>query len=136
MRPALALLLATSFLVAACATPRPVLYPNPHYQQVGEEQANSDVADCQAKAKQYVKDHKAELVARHSTLGAATGAVLGVVASAFTGNIARGAAEGAAIGGAGGAIRGGAQAASPDQVQRRFTDTCLVEKGYQPIGWR
>ena len=119
----------------ACAAPRPVLYPNEHYNDVGAGQAKADADDCMAKAREYVKTHKSEIVARHTTWSAVTGAALGVVTGAFSGNIARGVAEGAALGGTLGAAHGTAVAASPDEVQKHFVDICLTQKGYQPIGW-
>jgi ADP-ribosylglycohydrolase len=57
---------------------------------------------------------------------------MGAVSGIFSGNIARGALMGSAIGGAGGAAAG---ALSPDEIKRRYVNTCLNEKGYQVLGW-
>jgi hypothetical protein len=42
------IVIAVLLLLAGCAT-RPVLYPNAHLKQVGEEQAQRDIAECQAR---------------------------------------------------------------------------------------
>ena len=131
MRSVLALVLA----LCACA-PKPVLYPNEKYNATPHEQVQADIADCRAKAKDFVKTHKAEIVAAHTGTGAAFGALMGLVFGAFTGNYGRAVAEGAALGGASGAVHGGVQAATPDAVERRFVDICLSNLGYQPIGWK
>ncbi len=130
-----ALPLLAAAALAACA-PKPVLYPNGYYQQVGQTQAQADVADCRAKAKKYLKDHKDQIVAGHTVLGAALGGAIGLVSGAFVGEPIRGAAEGAAIGGTIGVAQGAARANTPDAVERRFVDKCLTDKGYEPIGWR
>lgn len=47
------ILLAISILsLLGCAT-GPVLYPNAHLQKVGEAQAQSDIAECEALANEY-----------------------------------------------------------------------------------
>jgi len=38
-------------VVAGCAEPKPILYPNAHLQQVGEEVANRDIDECREMAK-------------------------------------------------------------------------------------
>ena len=55
---------------------------------------------------------------------------------AFSGNYGRSVAEGAAMGGALGLAHGAVAAGSPDEVHRRFVETCLGDKGYKPIGWK
>src|SRR5574338_1366231 len=48
-RSALAVLLVLALV--GCATPRPILYPNAHLQQVGQEAAKRDIAECEQMAK-------------------------------------------------------------------------------------
>src|ERR671922_991854 len=38
--------------LGACAGPKPVLYPNSHYQTVGQATAERDIADCRRVADQ------------------------------------------------------------------------------------
>ena len=47
-----------------------------------------------------------------------------------------GAAAGAAGGGAGGLMRGAWKSGDPDEIERRFVEQCLRDKGYQVIGWK
>ncbi len=133
MRSSLAALLLFS---AACASPRPVLYPDDHLKSVGEDSAKKDVDDCLAQAKQYLKANPAKRVGKRVGFGAAAGAAMGAVVGAFTGDYARAVSEGAAVGGASGAVHGAYEAGSPDEIQRAFTQRCLAEKGYSVIGWK
>ena len=131
--------------LVGCSATRPTLYPNDRYQQVGAAQADSDVADCEAKAQAYVKSggqggQMTKEAARNTAVGATIGAASGAVGGAIGGN----AGEGAAVGAAGGATAGllGTlfgwmfRRSEPDPVYRNFVETCLRDKGYQPIGWQ
>jgi uncharacterized protein YcfJ len=126
---------AALLLLSGCA-PKPVLYPNDKYKATAPDQVQSDIDDCRKQAKDFVKTHKADIVAAHTGAGAAMGALFGLILGAFTGDNGRAVSEGAAMGAAGGAVGGGAQAATPDAVTKRFVDICLGNKGYQPIGWK
>jgi len=130
----LALLLVSA--LAACSRPKPVLYPNEFYKARTNDEVHADVNDCQAKAKEYLKTNKNLVVAKHVGFGAAVGAFFGVIFGAFTGNYARAVSEGAAVGAASGLVHGAVDANSPDGITRAFTDRCLADKGYQPIGWK
>ena len=44
-------LMIMMLLVAGCASPKPILYPNAHLQEVGEEVADRDVDECREMAK-------------------------------------------------------------------------------------
>lgn len=123
-------------LAAACAHPRPVLYPDEHLKSVGEPAAQADVDRCVADAKAYLKANPAKKVAGHAVRGGVFGAIMGVVFGAFTGNYARAVSEGAAVGAAGGAVGGAWQAGSPDEIQQGYANRCLAEKGYSVIGWK
>lgn len=129
-------LLALLLLAAACASPRPVLYPDERLKSVGEDAAKADIDDCLAQAKTYLKANPVKPIARKTGWGSAVGAAMGAVTGAITGDLSRAVASGAAIGAVGGAAHGVAESASPDAVQRAFTQRCLAEKGYSVIGWR
>jgi hypothetical protein len=141
-RPPLLILAALSCL--ACATPRPVLYPNATLERVGRERAQRDVDECLALAERDVGrrgrgagEGMAKRTAARTATGAATGAAIG---AAVGGSAARGAAGGAAGAAAHsvvGAILHPARArGGPDPVFRRYVDRCLHERGYDVIGWR
>lgn len=133
------------FGLAACGATKPTLYPNAQYQKVGAAQADSAIADCEAKAEQYVKSggqgaQMAKEGARNVGVGATVGAASGAVGGAIGGNAGQGAAVGAASGATAGLL--GTMfgwmfhRSEPDPVYRNFVETCLREQGYQPIGWQ
>ena len=49
----LSIAITATILLSACATSRPVIYPNEHVQEVGDEQVRKDINDvyatCQTK---------------------------------------------------------------------------------------
>ena len=128
-------LIVTAVLMSACAKKRPVLYPNPTYQAVGKVAAEVDIDDCV----QLAADHghatdSGKNVAASTAKGAAVGAAVGGVVGAVTGRLGRGLAAGAAGGGAGGLTRGAMKSGDPDEIERRFVEQCLRDKGYKVIG--
>jgi len=129
------IVIAVLLLLAGCAT-RPVLYPNAHLKQVGEEQAQRDIAQCQALAEQYIQSDAGVAAAKSTAAGAAGGAVIGGVAGAFDGSFGRGLGMGAALGGAIGLVHGMFGAAEPSPVYKNFVTRCLTERGYEAIGWQ
>lgn len=123
----------------SCASAqRPVLYPNAYMESVGKAQAEADIDACmEFAAEQVEKYRRGELVLEHgaqgAVAGAAGGAAVGVVRG---GSVGRSAGAGAAAGLAVGAVRGLWSSSEPDPIFKNFVDTCLVEKGYRPQGWR
>ena len=130
-------LVAIMLLVAACAKKRPVLYPNLAYKTAGASAAMADIDECI----QLAADHghatdAGKNMAASTGKGAVTGAVVGGAVGAVAGRPGRGAAAGAAGGGAGGLMRGAWKSGDPDEIERRFVEQCLRDKGYQVIGWK
>ena len=133
----------TSVLVLAltgCSTSRrPVLYPNDHYNRVGEQQAEADINACMRAAEASgANDNRSGDVTRKTAKAGAVGASTGAVVGAISSNTSAG--RGAAIGGAGAAtatlVGGAFDASEPTQIYKRFVDQCLRDKGYQSLGWR
>jgi hypothetical protein len=124
-------------LALACASPRPVLYPNAAYERAGAEAARADAEACLAKAREAVPSNDAQEIATDTAGNAAGGAAAGAAAGAIGGG---GAGIGAAIGAASAAsfsfVRGLFGRRGPDAVQRRYAERCLAERGYEVIGWR
>ncbi|WP_454063346.1 glycine zipper family protein [Candidatus Nitrospira salsa] len=123
---------------SGCSGPRPVLYPNQALQDSGEEQAEQDISVCEELAEEYVsKGSAGEHVAGQTVGGGAIGAASGAVGGAIAGNVGLGSMIGAAAGATQGLLRGiftsGGAEASP--AYRNFVNRCLIEKGYEPIGW-
>lgn len=121
--------------LAGCGYQRPVLYPNAHLKQVGEAQAQTDIAECMKMAEAYVKSNPEAQVVGSTAAGAGAGAAVGGAMGAVTGNLGRGAGIGAAGGAVAGVIRGASRASSPSPTYKNFVNRCLREKGYEPIGW-
>jgi outer membrane lipoprotein SlyB len=119
------LILSLAFTIGCASKAR--LYPNAKYKQVGEAQANADIAQCERESEQYLSDTKSKQVAQGAGSGAALGAVVGLLGGGVRG-AARGAVGGAAVGATAGAI-------SPDQLKRRYVMKCLGDKGYEVLGY-
>ena len=130
---------ALSFLLllVACSQKRPVLYPNDHWQQVGDETAQTEIDDCISFAEEYgASSSSSGKVAKSTAGGGAVGAAGGAATGAVLGSVGRGAAAGAAGGAAVGCLQGLFRSREPDPVFRQFVEKCLREKGYEPIGWK
>jgi len=130
------LFLAVMVLVG-CADKRPVLYPNAHLKQVGEEAARRDVDECIRYAQESgAEGSKGTEIAKNTAGGAAMGGAVGAATGAVLGSLGRGTAAGAAGGAAGGLVKGIFDSDDPDPVFKNFVDRCLREKGYESIGWK
>jgi hypothetical protein len=124
-------------LLAACSQKRPVLYPNYHLQQVGDETAQTEIDECIRSAKEYgASSRSSGKVAKRTAEGGAVGAAGGAATGAVLGSVGRGAAAGAAGGAAVGCLQGLFRSREPDPVFRKFVERCLHEKGFEPIGWK
>jgi len=128
--------------VGACASRRPVLYPNDKLRSVGMATAQRDVDQCMRLADQYLSSGQvmgaAGDVATETAVGGATGAAVGAVGGAVLGNAGRGAAVGAATGataGLMGSVFGSMRNRQPDAAYSNFVTRCLSERGYDTIGW-
>ena len=131
------LTLSCLLLLVACSQKRPVLYPNYHLQEVGDETAQTEIDECISLAKEYgTSSSSSGKVAKRTAGGGAVGAAGGAASGAVFGSVGRGAAAGAAGGAAVGCLQGLFRSPEPDPVFRRFVEKCLLEKGYEPIGWK
>jgi hypothetical protein len=128
--------LALALLALACGTKKPVLYPNAKLSQVSSETAQADIGDCFKLAEEYAGSSEAKEAAARTagsaTVGAATGAAVGSV----LGSAGKGAGAGAAGGAAGGLTRWLLGSREPQPLVRSYTEHCLRERGYQPMGWK
>jgi hypothetical protein len=124
--------------LVGCAGPRPVLYPNNHFEQVGQERVDQDVAACEEMADEYIsKSNAGEKVVGQTVVGGAIGAASGAVGGAITGSPGLGAAIGAAVGATQGFLVGLFREGSsdPNPAYQNFVNRCLKERGYEPMGW-
>ncbi len=124
------------FLLLGCAGPQPVLYPNDHFKSVGQAQSDVDIAECQELAEAHTSSpNKGKEVAQSTAIGAGVGAASGAVIGAIQGSAGKGAAVGAAVGATGGLLRSVLRGSEPSRTYKNFVNTCLKERGYNPIGW-
>lgn len=132
-----ALLTVGMMFLVGCSSQRPGVYPNAHFQEVGEEQAEKDIVACEKFADDQVPQSNVggEVIGK-TAVGGAFGAASGAVVGAITGNPAIGAAIGAAAGAAQGLLRGlfGAASSEPNPTYQNFVNRCLQEAGYEPTG--
>jgi len=125
-------------LLAGCAAPSPVLYPNARLNEVGQAQANSDIEACKQLAENggaNAAEGQAGRAARNTAVGGAAGGATGAVGGAILGSAGRGAAFGAATGATAGLVRSIFSSPKPSGAYMNFVDRCLREKGYEPVGW-
>lgn len=131
-------------ILLACASQRPVLYPNSHLQQIGRSAADRDINECMQRAEEYVSSGAGKEALEQAAVGGGTGAAIGAAAGAAGGAVLGRAGAGAAVGAAGGGaagitrglIHGLTRKQSPSPVYKSFVSRCLREKGYDPIGWQ
>jgi hypothetical protein len=134
------LLVVTALNLVGCSgTRRPVLYPDAHYQRVGDARARADVDDCMRMASEFgAPVSGGKEIARDTAAGAAIG---GAAAAAWgavrnDGDVGNRALAGAAAGGAAGMVRGSLRAGTPSGTYKNFVNRCLRERGYDVIGWQ
>lgn len=124
-------------VLTACAAKSPVLYPNGHYQHVGEAQAARDIAYCvQLADNAGLESAVGAEVARETVLGAGVGAATGAAWEAAKDGAAGTAGASAAASGTAGFLRGLMRSRDPNPIYKNFVEQCLRERGYQPIGWQ
>lgn len=130
--------LVAGMALVGCSSPKPILYPNGHYRQVGPEAAERDIEECKELAKEAgatPSQGKAGQVAGSMVAGAGIGAASGAVGGAVVGAAGRGSAIGAAGGATAGLLRGLFRRSTPSQAYIGFVNRCLKDRGYDPVGW-
>jgi hypothetical protein len=123
-----------------CAGPKPILYPNTHYQNVGKRVAESDIEGCRERADAAGANRdpgKAARTARNTAAGGAIGGAAGAAGGAVIGHAGRGAGVGAASGAAAALMRSLLfQRSSTSHAHIAYVDRCLRDLGYEPVGWQ
>ncbi|MDP1664425.1 MAG: glycine zipper family protein [Methylobacter sp.] len=124
--------------VAGCASTRPVLYPNEHFNTVGSATAERDIARCMDLAESAGADSDssdAGQAAARTAGGAAVGAASGAVGGAVVGAVGSGSAVGAASGATAGLLHWIFSKPEHSPAFENFVNRCLQERGYQTVGW-
>ena len=130
--------LVMALAVEGCASTRPILYPNEHFNAVGSEAAERDIASCTALAASAGADSggsDAGQAAARTAGGAAVGAATGAVGGAVGGAAGTGAAIGAATGATAGLLHWIFSKPKRSPAFETFVNRCLQERGYQTVGW-
>ncbi len=125
-------------VVTAACSPKPILYPNAHYKEVGEATAEQDIEECKDMAKDAgakPSQGKTGQVAGGTAAGGAVGSAAGAVGGAVVGSPGRGAMVGAAGGATAGLLRSLFRKSPPSNAYKQFVQRCLTERGYEPVGW-
>ena len=124
-------------LLSGCAGSRPVLYPNAKLSNVGQAQAEQDINECMALAEASgAGSGKAADAAKKTAGAAAVGGASGAAVGAIGGHAGRGAARGSAGAAAGSLTRSLLKSREPTNLEKRFVDQCLHDRGYKTIGWK
>jgi len=132
------LALIITLALEGCASTRPVLYPNQHFNTVGSKAADSDIESCMNLAEAAGADSgdsDAGRAATNTVGGAAIGAASGAVGGAVVGAAGSGSAIGAASGATAGLLRWIFSEPERSPAYENFVNRCLQERGYQPVGW-
>src|SRR5262249_33669608 len=129
--------------LVGCATAKPILYANPKYEQVGSEGAKRDIAQCEsmAQAAGATPDQgRAGQTAKGGAGGAGAAGAAGAGGGGSWGNRGAGAAAGAVSGVVGSLLwtlfGSWATPTQPSEPYKNYVNQCLVDRGYQPMGWK
>ena len=131
--------LSLAIILLGCATspPKPILYPNAHFKQVGQQVANHDIASCKALAHSYgVNEKRDGEIGKNAAGGAAIGGATAGAWGLFYGDALDRAGAGAVAGAAAGATRGAIRSSETSSVFKNFVKKCLRDHGYEVIGWQ
>jgi hypothetical protein len=120
-----------------------MLASNEHLMRVGPDLAKRDIDDCMAQAKVTAPESGGS-GGGNAVADAATGSVAGAAAGGAGGAIFGNAGQGAAAGALGGAVGSLTQAflqglfrpKPPQPSHAQLVNSCLRQKGYEPVGWR
>lgn len=123
--------------VSACASSQPILYPNEHAKEVGDKQVRKDINECIKLAKDSgAKANGTGQVAKETAGSATEGAATGAATGAVTGNAGTAAAVGAISRGMNRFFSGMRKSNQPSAAYKEIVERCLIEKDYEPVGWK
>ena len=118
--------LFVSIISSCSSTPsRPQLYPNQTLKDKGNEKAQLDINECLKESEDYLKTPEGEKLRRsanNSSVGTSVGFGFGTGGS--------GVGLGLGVGGG-----GDRRLSGEEQVRRNFSNQCLINRGYQIVGW-
>lgn len=126
MKLSLTLLFSLLLITACSSTPsRPQLYPNQTLKDRGSEASQKEIDECLKDAEAYLKTPDGERL-KKSINPASVSTSIGFGFGTGGGGLGLG------FGTGGG---GRPRLSGEEQVRRNFTNQCLLNKGYQVVGW-
>lgn len=131
--------LSLLLVLVGCASspPKPVLYPNAHFNKVGQQTADKDIEECKTLAHSSgVNEKKDGEIGKNAATGAAVGGAAAGAWGLVSGSAGERALAGAAAGAAAGTVRGGVKSTETSPVFKNFVQKCLRDRGYEVIGWQ
>jgi outer membrane lipoprotein SlyB len=129
--------ISAALVMTACASKRPVFYPNDAYRELGEGSVHEITEYCLERAREAeVAQSRKAGAAKGGTVGAVFGSIIGGAIGWIFGNPGRGAAAGAVHGGGTGAAKGASQSGDSDTTFQAYAEACLREHGLEPVGWK
>jgi len=128
----------TTMLIAACASSQPIMYPNETAKEAGNEQVKKDIDECiQLAEDSGAESNGAGEVAKETAGSAAEGAATGAATGAIGGgDPATSAAIAVVSRGISGLFSGMRKSNQPSAAYKQIVERCLVDKGYEPVGWK
>lgn len=134
----LALLLAVSLSLSACAGPKPILQSNAHLMTTGEPLAQEAISECTQKAEKEQIDPgetRGQKIAQGAALYALGGAVIGAVGGITSGMSAIAALIAGSVLGLVGGVAGAMSPLDPNSDYAAYFGACLKKNGYELKGW-
>jgi len=130
--------LFVAFIVISCASSQPIMYPNETAKEAGNEQVKKDIDECiQLAEDSGAKSNDAGEVAKETAGSAAEGAATGAATGAIGGgDPATSAAIAVVSRGINGLFSGMRKSNQPSAAYKQIVERCLIEKGYEPVGWK
>lgn len=132
-------ILSLIIILFGCSTSpsKPILYPNTHFNKVGQQIADHDIASCMAMARSSgVNEKRDGEIVKKAAGGAAIGGAAAGAWGLVYGDAGKRASAGALAGAAAGTTRGAIKASETSPVFKKFVQKCLHDRGYHVIGWQ
>lgn len=117
--------------LTACSTCKPVLYPNNHYNEVGQKQAEKDIQAAIDTAKKSGLDDSSTSNKALAKSASRSAASTGVRAAVGTSSVA-----GATSSGLGFLIDWMFTRKAPRPLFKKHVELTLRQQGYQILGWK
>jgi hypothetical protein len=134
MKP-LCLLITLLFILCNCASPKPHVYQNEHYKNVGKEKADKDITKTVNEADNMGLNSKWKKHTIRTGIATAAGGGLGAAVGAMSGSLMVGSISGAAVALIGGITAWIIDSMEPNEEYKYYVKDKLEKKGYKVTGW-